>query len=573
MSNEAPHRRLLPIVIGLVLVIATAWVYWNVQHFYFVSFDDDMYIFENPMTLGGLTARSVVWAFTSLEVCNWHPLTWFSHIIDVELYGVWAGGHHITSVVIHIMNAILVFMLLYKATGETWKSALVAAVFALHPMHVESVAWVAERKDVLSMFFILLSMHAYRLFFIKGQRTGWYIASLGAFLAALMAKPIAVVFPAILIAFDIWPLQRLRPSTPVWKSIWKLTVEKAPFIILSAVSAVIAVIAQNQGGAVTYMERFGLWDRITHAMTSYITYIYKMLIPTDLGLYYLHDTTTSPGAYIPAALLLVAATVLAFRWIHKQPWFMSGWLIYLVALLPVIGIVQVGAQSMADRYAYIPMLGLSVIAIWSLGALTESNRTLRIAAQIMAVVVIAWYTVLAQTQVQVWHDNQTLYSNTLRMDPHHPVVNNNLGTHYLMRDDPGTALGYFRDAVNTAPGYATAIYNIGLCFHLNEVFDSAVIYYDRAIAKEPGYADAWLNAGVAYYSLDQYAKSETCLINARRLAPASPLVEYHFGILRTYQHRYVDATTHFETAIRLDPALPDTYLQYGRTLKAMGDKP
>jgi protein O-mannosyl-transferase len=555
----------------------TLLVYWNVNEFSLINFDDDLYIYNNAMTLRGLSAETIAWAFTSLEVYNWHPLTWLAHMLDIELYGLWAGGHHISSLVLHIMNAVLIFILFNSATRSPWKSVFVALLFALHPMHVESVAWVSERKDVLSLFFMLLATFAYTRYIRRGDGVSYTLVVL-LFIFALMTKPIAVVFPLLLFAFDIWPLRRLtlfdvdeHRIHDYGQASWKRIIgEKMPLLALSLGAGIITIIAQSRGGSINTIEALSIWERISHASYSYMLYIYKLCVPYNLTFYYMFDRDISIFWIISSLLILTLVTALSLKLLKNKPFLLSGWMIFVIALLPVIGILQAGAQNMADRYSYIPLIGLGIIAAWGIPALATRLKVASTVPFLLGLLLLAVYSVRAHFQVQTWRDNSTLYSHTVQIDPGNSIAYNNLGTHYLAANKLDSASLCFRNAIDASPGYAMAQYNLGLVYQEQGMSDSAVAAYARALTLQPSHFNASLNRGAAQRELQQFEAAEASLRAALSQQPNSPFVQYQLGCLYSDKDDYKKADRHLRKAIELTPKLPDPVAAYGILLFKAG---
>jgi len=356
--------------ICVFLILATLAVYWQVQHHAFVNYDDSFYVTDNRHIQEGLTLESVRWAFTTTYGGNWHPLTWLSHMLDHKLFGMNPGRHHLTSLILHVLNTLLLFLVFKKMTGDSWPSGFVAALFALHPLHVESVAWIAERKDVLSTFFWMLTMWSY-IRYIERPATGRYLTALLFFSLGLMAKPMVVTLPFVLLLLDYWPLNRLQnqPSNAKITSQTKtdflgLVREKIPFFILVEMSCVATFYAQNQAGAMVSLDSIPFIARFANAVLSYATYMGKMIWPSNLAVIYMYPEMVSWWQAAAAGLALASIFSAAFIFIKKKPYFAVGWLWFAGTLVPVIGLVQVGSQSMADRYTYIPLIGLFIVIAW-----------------------------------------------------------------------------------------------------------------------------------------------------------------------------------------------------------------
>jgi tetratricopeptide (TPR) repeat protein len=408
---DAGNLAALSIVIAALAVFAYLGVYYNE----FLSFDDCDYVLKNPQVKKGITPQSVAWAFTASHASNWHPLTWISHMADWELYGWNAGGHHMTGVAVHALNAVLLFLLMALMTGFTGRSAAVALFFALHPLHVESVAWISERKDVLCAFFWFLALLVYA-WYVRKPSVKRFVPVVIAFACSLMSKPMAVTLPFTLLLLDYWPLRRvLARRFRGWKG---LIAEKWPLFAMAAASCVVTFYVQRAGTAVATLDAVPLWARVGNAATSYWWYIVKMFWPDHLGAYYYHE---SRYLYFPLALLLalllLLVTVVFWMVRRKQPWCLTGWLWYLVTLLPAIGLIQVGTQARADRYTYVPLIGLFIMLVWGAGELVRGRPRFRRIVQAAAVAAVAAMGVKTAAQVGIWQNDVTLFSNVLAIDP------------------------------------------------------------------------------------------------------------------------------------------------------------
>jgi tetratricopeptide (TPR) repeat protein len=402
----------------------------------FISYDDPAYVTGNDYVKAGLTFQGAAWAFTTFHSYNWHPVTWLSHMLDASLFGLNPAGHHLTSLVFHVANSLLLFGVFRKMTGATWRSLCVAALFALHPLHVESVAWIAERKDVLSTFFWLLTIRAY-VGYAKSPRLAGYLAVVLFFALGLMSKPMLVTLPFVLLLLDYWPLGRFRPlpgdagssAAADCPPPARLFLEKAPLLALAIASSIVTYLAQEKGGALAYAASFG--DRLGNALISYLGYMEKMLWPSGLAPFY----PFNPGAISPlkaaaAALLLVAVSVMAVRGAGRRPYLVTGWFWYLGTLVPVIGFLKIGQHAMADRYTYVPLIGLFIMIAWGAGDLAARWRRGRGALAAAAACCLIVLSVLTWRQAGYWHDSITLFSHALAVTDNNWVAHNNLAKAY-----------------------------------------------------------------------------------------------------------------------------------------------
>lgn len=448
-------RRELPIVIAAGLVLAAMVAYSGVWNFDYVVYDDLAYVVDNPMVNRGLTLEGIAWAFTSSHASNWHPLTWISLMLDVSLFGVSPGASHVVNVVIHAANAVLLFALLRATTGAPWRSAAVAGLFALHPLHVESVAWIAERKDVLSAFFGLLTLGAYAAW-THDPRPRRYAIALGFFALGLMAKPMLVTWPFVMLLLDHWPLRRTGAVPAA-----RLVREKAPFFALSVACSAMTVFAQRTGGALQDVERYPLLPRLANALVSAAEYAWKAFWPHPLAVFYPYPAQVPVGKTVVAAAFLALVTALVARWARRAPYAPVGWLFYLGTLVPVIGLVQVGNQRMADRYTYLPYIGLFVLVVWWLSdrfASSSSGRRGLAAAGIAALLASA---ALASRQARVWKDSITLNEHAVRAVPDNYPAHLNLGVALYRLGQAEAAADQFREVVRIVPEWAPGHHSLG----------------------------------------------------------------------------------------------------------------
>jgi hypothetical protein len=465
-ESEPPRPKFgrLDLYLCALLAISTAAVYARAAALSFVGYDDPLYVASNPVVLRGLTLDGVGWAFSTYHAANWHPLTWLSHMLDVELWGVWAGGHHLTSVALHVTNTLLLFALLRTFTAERWRSAVVAALFALHPLHVESVVWVSERKDVLSSCFALVSLFAYGHWARRGGAHR-YAGALAAFALSLLAKPTWVTLPILLLLFDVWPLARLRLSVAT-RPTDRLLAEKLPFAALSLVSCVVTLAAQRSGGALWASAEVALVDRLANALVSLWCYLGKTLWPVDLSVLYSHPYIPETGGtpwlvwqLVAAAAAFVVVSAVIF-WLRSRTHLVFGWLWYLVALVPVIGIVQVGAQGMADRYAYVPLIGIFVAVVWGIGDELRRHAAPG-AAVVLSLCSILLFSFFSWRQVGVWRDSVSLFEHALARTPGNWIAHAHLGDAYLeaplpARTDVEVAVRHYERVIAIRPDHQSA---------------------------------------------------------------------------------------------------------------------
>jgi len=583
-----------------LLVLTTFFIYSPVRNHSFVKYDDDKYVTENPNVNTGLSLKNIKWAFTTNYASNWHPLTWLSHMLDCEIFGLNAGLHHLVNLAIHIANTLLLFIIFNRMTRKFWPSAFIAALFAIHPLHVESVAWVAERKDVLSTLFWLLTMWAYAEYVRKPKVTK-YLLTFSFFALGLMTKPMLVTLPVVLLILDYWPLQRT-------KQFKRVALEKLPFFILSAVSCVVTFLVQRSGGAVVAIESFNLKIRFANATISYIRYIEKMFWPVKLAVLYPH-----PGAnvsIVKAAICAAAILSLTACFIYigrKRKYFLAGWLWYLVTLVPVIGLVQVGAQSMADRYTYIPLLGLFIIIAFAAGELTGQLRIRKTIVTGLAVTTIVILSVLTRQQLKYWSDSEALFAHTLNVTKNNHVMYNNYGAFLKETNRPDLAIEQFAKALKLRPNssevhtnlgnalaaagrfedaiahHKTAIelspfapeahYNLAVVLSKTGKGDQAIHEYQKALDVTPNNCDALTNIGFLFAQKGKTVKAIEYYKNALQCRPGDIITHGRLGLALAQKGDAEQAVTHFQTVLKARPKDVEMHCNIGILLQQLGRKP
>ncbi len=562
-----------PSLIIIVLVGMTVLGYWGVWKNDFVNFDDTQYVVENRLVKKGLTWEGVGWAFTSFHASNWHPLTWLSHMLDVTIFGMWPGGHHITNLVFHLLNTILLFLFLKYATQKLWPSALVAALFSLHPLHVESVAWVSERKDVLSAFFWFAALWTY-LWFTRNRTVRRYIAVVVIYALGLMSKPMLVTLPFVLLLLDYWPLNRFsmdsfhKAENP--GKTWDLTlfIEKIPLLVMAAASSMITIVAQRP--ALTALDRLDLGPRITNAAISYMRYLGKMLLPVNLAPFYPY---INEAQYLKAAIALLAICIASYFVIRvgsKVRYLAVGWFWYLITLLPVIGIVRVGAQSHADRYTYIPLVGVFIAIIWSIADAIRKKPGLKRIVTIAAAVILLSMTAITQWNVRQWKDSYTFalravkITNSVRM----LLI---LASSQMDRGEYDAALANLREAERISSENAEVLSGLGQIMLKTNRYQEAAACCERALAIEPERREVWLNAGLAYGHMGQTEKALVYLKKAIDIDPYWAQAYSQYGRILAETGRFEEGIDAYMRAIELDDSLPECrqnlgvlYMQIGR---------
>ena len=541
----------------LLLIAVTLAVYVQTANHQFINFDDTIYVTDNPHVKGGITGANIAWAFTAITASNWHPLTWISHMTDVRLFGLNPRGHHLTSVAMHAAAALLLFLLLVQITAAPWQSLFVAALFALHPLHVESVAWVAERKDVLSCLFWLLTLMLYARY-VRQPGTGRYLAALACFAVGLTAKPMLVTLPVVLLLLDYWPLNRFRAEqnpdgSSVWTSVTKLAKEKIPFFLLSAFSAAITIYAQHHGGAMKNLDAVPAGLRIGNSMVAYAQYLIKMVWPQDLALLYPIPASIPTWQILVSALLLFSATAATIRYQRSYPYLLAGWLWFLVTLLPVIGLIQVGGQSMADRYTYIPLTGIFIIVAWGANDLLRGRRHRQATLVILAGVVICGLTAATWRQIGYWQDSITLYSHTLAVTSGNYLILNNYGIALAEQGKLDAAIMQYQEALRVWPRSANAHINLGATLAQQGRFPEAIKQYQAALNLQPDYALARGNMGKALASLGRLNEAAGQYEQALRLDPSLADVHLNLTLLLMKAGRTDDARRHYAEVLQLEP--------------------
>jgi protein O-mannosyl-transferase len=572
-------------LICLALAAATIAVYWGAGGFDFVNFDDPDYVTENPMVRRGLSLRGVIWAFTHFYASNWHPLTWISHMLDCQLFGLHAGGPHLVNVALHAANGVLLFLLLQRLTGAQWRSALVAGLFVLHPLHVESVAWIAERKDVLSTFFGLLALLAYvkkckvqspsALAKAPADKKSkvWYASSLGLFALSLMAKPMLVTMPFVLLLLDFWPLRRvenLGARTFFSPQFGKLVWEKWPWFALAAVSSVVTFFAQKAGGAVQSTEYFPLTGRVTNAVTAYFEYVLKACWPVHLAVFYPLAHEQPAWRVAVAAAFILGVTLAAVMTIKRSPFFLVGWLWFLGTLVPVIGLVQVGNQAMADRYTYIPLTGLFIIVVWGGWELLRHKRVTQIASAAVAIALLAVLAAVTLYQLQYWREGFALFTHTLAVTRDNAVANNNLGTLLVARGRDADGLAHYAEAVRLNPKNASYQNNLATALARAGRQEDAIEHYQAAIHDDPQFAKAYSNLGALFLDQHRLDAAITNLNEAVRIDPVSGTPRNNLGNALSAAGRLEDALVQYSEAVRLDPTNSAMHLNAGLALAKAG---
>ncbi len=545
MAAKKSTRR-TEILVCVALFVVTLVVFWGVTANEFISFDDDEYITANPQVQAGLTGESVAWAFANYHSNNWHPLTWLVHMTDQELFGEDAGGHHLTSLLFHALNALLLFLVLYRLTGSLGSSALVAALFALHPAHVESVAWAAEKKDVISTLFAILTIGAYARY-VRSASAGRYALALGLFALGLLAKPMLVTLPFVLLLLDYWPLGRCCGEPPASRPWSTLLLEKVPFLVLAAASSWVTLLAQQSGGVLKTLESFPLGTRLANAIVAYAAYLGKLVWPSKLAILYPHPHEFPFWQVGGAALLLAAITAAVFVMRRRQPALIVGWLWFLGTLVPVIGLVQVGNQAFADRYTYLPYIGLFVAIVWTLRSLLDRKVVV-----VAVVVVLSTLGVRTWYQTRHWKDTITLFRHTVAVTQNNYLIHDNLGNLLAGEGHLDEALEQYREAVRIRPAFTQGHYNAGVALSKAARYEEAVPYFDEAVRQQPDFVKAHFNLAVCHARLNQAEPAIRHFEEVLRINPDNAQAHRNLGGILRALGRNEDAEVHLGAADRLE---------------------
>jgi tetratricopeptide (TPR) repeat protein len=570
-------KRYRTFCICLVLALITFVVYAQTLTHQFINLDDDVYVTKNEYIKAGLTRQAVLWAFTAPRLAFWHPVTMLSHILDCQLYGLNPAGHHLTNLLLHIANTLLLFLVLKGMTGALWRSAFVAALFALHPLHVESVAWVSERKDVLSTFFWFFTMAAY-LRYTRRTNFTWYMITLLAFTLGLMAKPMLVTLPFVLLLLDWWPLARLKSRVTI--------LEKLPFFAITAVFSIIAFLAQQTKGALSL--KLPLYIRIANAAISYLTYIEKMFWPARLAVFYPHqgDKISIPYAFFAGALILgFSACVIYLARRHK--YLFVGWFWYIGTLVPVCGLIQVGSFAMADRYTYVSLTGLFIIIAWGLADITAKWSSRKIVLTISGLAALFALSISTYVQLRNWRNSITLFEHALKVTTNNNTAHYNLAcalgsqgrydeaiSHYhqalLIKPDAADthyslgfalqlqgkldeAVTHYRQALRVKPEYANAHYSLGCILQSQGKLDEAVRHYRQALRIKPDDLDALSNLGDILASQGKFDEAASCFHKVLHIKPDHPKANYNLALAFQLQGKLGEAINYYHQALRIDP--------------------
>jgi protein O-mannosyl-transferase len=570
MTRRKPRdTHLSKVIICLILAGAVLAAYWQVSGYDFINFDDPTYVVDNRMIRQGITLEGVKWAFSSVYASNWHPLTWVSHMLDVELFGLDPGKHHLTNVFFHMLNSVLLFLVLFGMTGMQWRSAVVAALFALHPLHVESVAWVSERKDVLSSFFWILTMAVY-LWYIKDQTITRYLVTVFAYIFGLLSKPMLVTLPFVLILLDYWPLDRItRPmeagkegwdsflSGINWPKIPLILIEKVPLIIIAAASSSITVYAQKSGGAMQPFEHLQLGTRVLNSIASYVSYLWKAVWPSGLAVFYPYPDRFQPAVVVLCSIFLLLSTILVLIFARRNQYLPVGWFWYLGTLLPVIGLVQVGSQSMADRYTYLPLIGIFIMAVWGFGDLLSKIHLGKAASVTASAGTLLLFSVITWNQVGFWKDSITLFKHALDVTRNNDLAHFNLGHALEERGDINGAIRNYQATIQISPYDVPALTSLGAMLLDLGKMEEAKKYLQEALRINPMYTKAVGTLGNLMLRTGEVDQAIKSYHEVLRIDPLDAEVNNNLGAAYSKKGNLRIGVRYFQEAIRLNPENKD----------------
>jgi tetratricopeptide (TPR) repeat protein len=587
------------------LVVCCLAIYGQTLGHDFVNYDDGLYVTDNAEVQAGLGWSNVVWAFTTDRAMYMHPLTWMSHMLDCNLYGMHAWGHHLTNLLFHTFNSVLLFLVLARMTGFAWPSALAAALFAVHPLHVESVAWIAERKDVLSMLFWTAGIGAYAW---HRQRPGLgrYLAVAALFLLGFMSKPMVVTFPFVLLLLDYWPLGRVDRTASAGgmaRAMVRLAAEKIPLFLMTAAMCAVTVIMQMRGKNLGFGEMVPMTARCANAVVVYVLYLVKTVWPFGLAVYYPHPITRPAWQVAGAAVVLIVVTLVCVREMRRRPCLIVGWLWYLGTLVPVIELVQAGTFSHADRYTYIPLIGIFIMVAWSLNDLLESGRVPKPVAAFVPALAVAALTVAAVHQTGYWKNGETLFRHALAVTADNPEVHNKLGGALYANGKPEEANSQFQYALQLDPSDSTALNKMGLLLYEKGKYEEAAARHREALALNPNFEPARknllmalrqlgkLDAPIAEYSqllkknpksADDYCRLGTLAMTlgggdeafdafaqALKMEPDGKKVNLAIADALVEQQKHADALGYYEKALKADPHDAQTLYNMGVVLSGL----
>ena len=558
--NKPPAKNMVLIYAALAAVTFAAFE--PVRHNEFIKFDDDRYITGNQHVQSGLNRSSVLWAFGFTKIVYWMPLAWLSHILDCQLFGLKSGMHHLTSLLIHIANTLLLFAVFKRMTGRLWPSAFAAALFALHPLNVDSVAWISERKNILSTFFWMLTMLAY-VYYTEKPSVSRYLLIITAFVFGLLSKPMLVTLPCVLLLLDYWPLKRFER-----KRISHLVLEKLPLFVLTALSTYLSSVSFKNP---SYVQIPPIELRIANALVSYIKYISKLIWPTDVAIFYPYPSFVPAWQAVGSLLLLVFVSAIVILLIRKKPYLLTGWLWYTGTLVPVLGLVQIGLwPAMADRWMYVPAVGIFIMLAWGADELTVKlplRKPLLITA---GCIIIAAMLVNTHLQVKYWRNSFTLFGHTLQVTKDNYLAHNNIGHAFQTAGNVGEAIKHYETAIKIKPDIALFHYNYGNALKSQGRLDEAISQYEQSLQIRPDYAQAHNNLGGAFHQAGKLDEAAAEFQRAVQLESDYAEAYNNLGIVLLSRRKYDEALTYFDKTLQLDPDFFEAYNNIGIALAGMG---
>jgi len=576
-GRNRTSSRFASFCVCLALIAITWLVFGQTLGHDFVNFDDHVYVYENPRIIQGITLDGVIGVFAHLHARNWHPLTSISHMLDCQLFGLNAGGHHFTNVLLHTIAVLLLFLVFHQMTGAFWSSAFVASLFAIHPLHVESVAWISERKDVLSADFFMLTLWAY-LHYTRRPSVGRYVVVVFFLGLGLMSKPMLVTLPFVLLLLDYWPLKRTCDQNQVFRNSrsevdarWRVTsgrmftlvLEKIPLLVLSAFSCAATLLAQSNSEATDRLDQLPFTWRFNNAVITYVTYFWQMIWPTRLAVFYPHPNDQLPFWQVILAITFLFVCSLLVILLRKQlPYILTGWFWYIGMLVPVIGLVQVGEQARADRYTYLPQIGLYVMITWAVADLARSYRGRRIVLAVAAPAAIAALSVCAFVQTSCWKNSEALWTHALAVTSDNDVAHNNLGYLSVRRGELDESISHFNTALNIRAGNAASHYNLGRALIENNLANAlarkglageAIPHYEEAVRLRPDYADAYYNFGAVLFREGKIDDAITEWQKALAIQPYDAEVHTSLGTAFGRKGMLREAITEYQQALKVAP--------------------
>lgn len=567
----------------ILLTAAIAAVFLQLPGHDFVDFDDGMYVTRNPQVRNGLTLEGIMWSFGLYDSPYWQPLTWISHMLDCQLFGLDPGMHHLTNLVLHLANSLLLLLFFKRTTGSLWKSSFVAALFALHPLSVESVAWVSSRKNLLSTFFWMLTMLSY-VHYSKRPGLYRYLLTSLFFVLGLMAKPILVILPFALLLLDYWPLGRFRPGKPAepadstgaaatmtvspGKSAFPLVAEKIPLLIFSLFSIYVTSLTLQLAGSSISTEQVPIKLRIASGLVSYVSYVTKMVWPKDLAVFYPYPTMVPMWHIVGAAILLLSVSILLLRVWRKKPYLVTGWLWYLGTMIPMIGLKQAGLwPAIADRYTYVPLIGLYWMISWGVPDLVANWRYQRMLLSFSAGLVLVLLMLCTRSQVKHWRDSVTLFEHTLRVTENNRVIHNNLGAVLIEQGRFVEAIPHFTKALQIRPEDVKAQINLAVSLANLGDLQRAVDHYTKALELDPHHAGAHNNLGNVLLLQGRVDEAEAEFSRALEINGDYAEAHNNLGVVLAREGRFTEAIEHFNQALRVNPHYPQARRNLDRTLR------